>query len=115
MRLPNQATTTAQSNVRGAGCTSLGFALLGFGTQTVAINTLHPAGMAGCNLLVTPDVSFLLVPAAGTASFSVGVPAVAAFAGLNINLQAAQLELNAQLQLISLSSTNGVALTIGAL
>jgi len=58
--------------------------------------------MAGCNLLVATDVSFLLVPAA-------------AFAGPGINLQAAQLELNSQLQLNSLSSTNGVALTVGAL
>lgn len=106
---------TVTAAATGFGATSIGFGLIGFGTQTVPLNALHPAGMAGCSALVTPDVSLLLIPVAGAASMSLALPNAPAFAGLGLNMQAVQLQMNAQFQLVSLSSTNGVALTIGAL
>lgn len=136
-----QASPVAAANVLGAGCNGLslaadelpwtgrtvtatatgfagngiGFGVIGFGTQSLPLVALHPAGMVGCTAEVTPDVSLLLFPVGGAASMSVALPASPAFAGIGLNMQVMQLQLNAQFQLVSLSSTNGLALTIGAL
>ena len=106
---------TVTATATGFGPAGIGFGLIGFGTQSVPLSALHPAGLPGCTVEVTPDVSLLLFPVAGTASMNVALPSSPAFAGLGLNLQAVQLELNAQFSLVSLSSSNGIALTIGAL
>ncbi len=106
---------TVTATATGFAGNGIGFGLIGFGTQSVPLVALHPAGMAGCTAEVTPDVSLLLFPVGGSASISIALPADPAFAGLGINAQVVQMQLNAQFNLTALSSTNGIALTIGAL
>ena len=104
-------TVTATGFAPGA----FGFSLIGFGTQNTPLAALHPAGQPGCDLLVTPDATNLLLPAGGSATIPFAVPNALAFAGLTLYLQALQLELNASLQLAALSSTEALLLRIGAL
>ena len=56
----------------------------------------------------------LHLPQFGAASYSFAIPNNAVFAGLPLFHQFLQFELNAQNQLQSLSSSNGLALTVGA-
>ncbi len=106
---------TVQATATGFAPTSFGFGLIGFSTQSTPLATLHPTGRAGCDLLVSPDASVFLVPAGGSAVLTLGMPADNVFAGLVLNTQVLQLELGGALQLSGISSTNGLALRLGAL
>ena len=109
------ASRTVQATATGFAPTSFGFGLIGFSTQSTPLATLHPTGRAGCDLLVSPDASVFLVPAGGSAVLTLGMPADPVFAGVVLNTQVLQLELGAALQLSGISSTNGLALRLGAL
>lgn len=93
---------------------SLGFGVVGFGTQSTPLNTLHPAGGTGCNALVTTDAVIFLVPNAGQATWSLGIPSDTAFAGLVLNAQMLTIELTGP-NISLIASTNAVAGTVGAL
>lgn len=94
---------------------SLGFAVIGFGTASIPVSNFHPAGGAGCNVLVTQDAILLTLPTAGEASLSLALPATTAFTGLTLNTQMLSLELNASNQITLITSTNAIAGTVGAL
>ena len=94
---------------------SLGFAAVGLGTQSLLISSLHPAGGPGCVALVTLDAVQLVLPAAGQAAISFGLPVDPAFAGITLNAQQYCLELGGGGQITLISSTNAIAGTLGAL
>lgn len=91
---------------------SIGFAVIGLGTQNLPISSVHPAGVAGCNLLVTNDAVLFVIPAAGQIQYSINLPPTTAYAGLTINTQGVCIALSPTL---AITSTNGVGLTIGAM
>lgn len=72
---------------------------------------LTPLGMPGCTQYVDPfQVSFLFTPT-GAATWSVAIPAVAAFAGLETYVQAAVVDMPANA--LGLTATNAAAATLG--
>ncbi|MCR9244001.1 MAG: hypothetical protein NXI31_03145 [bacterium] len=99
----------------GFAATGLGAILIGLGTQSTPLNTLHPAGGAGCNVLVTTDATALLFPAAGQASYSLTLPYDPAFAGLPLNGQMIGVELDVSSNITLITSTNGIGGVVGAL
>ncbi|MFM1871471.1 MAG: hypothetical protein RL398_893 [Planctomycetota bacterium] len=105
---------TVTATATGFGPASFGFGVIGFGTQSTPLSLLHPAGQPGCDLLVSTDVTNLLLPVGGSATMTVSLPADPAFAGLALNLQAVELELSGG-GIAAIRSTNGLSLTIGAL
>ncbi|MCC7065946.1 MAG: hypothetical protein IT456_24330 [Planctomycetes bacterium] len=94
---------------------SLGFAAVGFTTAATPLSLLHPAGGAGCDLLVNPDVSLLLLPTAGNVNVQLAMPTDPAYAGIVLNTQCLCLEFGPSFNLTAITSTNGLALQIGAL
>lgn len=106
---------TFQITGAGFAAGALGFAILGFGTQNVPLSVLHPAGGAGCSLLVTADNTFLLLPSGGQAAFPLNVPPGTTLAGLTIQCQMLSVELSPSFNITTIASTNALAATIGAL
>ncbi|MCA8978130.1 MAG: hypothetical protein KDC98_25610 [Planctomycetes bacterium] len=94
---------------------ALGFGVVGFGTQNTPLQNLFPLAGAGCNLLVNNDAILLLLPSAGQASLSLGIPSDPVFSGITLNTQMLSLELNASSVVTGLTSTNAIAGAIGAL
>jgi hypothetical protein len=74
-----------------------------------------PLGAPGCSLFVAPLVLDLLLPQNGAATATVLVPASPSLAGLVFREQVVGLELDALGALTRVTSTNALALTIGAL
>lgn len=94
---------------------SLGFAAIGFGTQSLPISSVHAAGGAGCNVLVSLDSTLLTLPVAGQTSFTLALPMNPAFAGIVLNVQKLCIEVGGGGQITRISSTGAIAGTIGAL
>ncbi|MCA8952969.1 MAG: hypothetical protein KDE27_25890 [Planctomycetes bacterium] len=92
---------------------SLAFGVVGFGTQSTPLSAFHPAGGAGCNLLVTNDAVLLLLPVAGQATLGVTLPNNAGLAGLVLDSQMLTIEL-AGPNISLIASTNAVTGTLGA-
>jgi hypothetical protein len=93
---------------------SLAFHVLGFGTQSVPLATLHPAAGAGCALLVTPDAATLGLPVGGIATWTVSLPNAPVLAGIVLHDQAVQMELDVVGNLVLLTSSNRLSATIGS-
>lgn len=92
---------------------SLAFDLLGWSAAATPLPLLHPTGGPGCDLLVNPDATQLLLPVAGAVTTQLSIPNDLALAGLTLRNQILQVELDASLNITALTSTNAVALTIG--
>ncbi|MBK8098187.1 MAG: hypothetical protein IPK26_13830 [Planctomycetes bacterium] len=104
-----------QSSCTGFAATSLGFGVFGFAPQSVPLAALHPAGLAGCNLLATADATSLLLPSGGSVGFGFAVPAGTMFAGLPLELQVLQVEVDGSFAITSIVGSNSLSLTVGAL
>jgi hypothetical protein len=102
---------TFRSTASGFTATSLG--LHAIGTQPLAVAL--PLGAPGCSLFVQPILLDLLLPGSGTATATFAVPRAASLAGLQVRTQVVGVELDAAGNLIQLTSTNALQLTIGGL
>ncbi|MCA8950675.1 MAG: hypothetical protein KDE27_14330 [Planctomycetes bacterium] len=106
--------STCRTTATGFAPGSLGLLVAGFGTQSLALNQIHPTGLPGCDLLVTSDATVLTLPVAGEAGFAFAVPNDTALLAVVLRQQYVQAELSTQGALLSLSSSNALALTVGA-
>ncbi|MCA8976211.1 MAG: hypothetical protein KDC98_15930 [Planctomycetes bacterium] len=94
----------------GFSATSLGAVVISLGQDNSA---LPAPGMPGCSLLVNSSVvltTALLVPLAGTASFTAAMPLVNGLGGLPMNSQAFALDSATNM----VTSSNGIAGKLGA-
>lgn len=94
---------------------ALVFDLLGIGPQSTPLSLLHPAGVAGCSLVVNSLATQLLVPNNGAVTSQIAIPNTTAFVGLPLFEQVLQIELNAAFAITALRSSNGLHATVGAL
>ncbi len=99
----------------GFGPLSLGLGVLGVSQSAIPLPALLPQGGAGCNLLNSADALVTLVPTAGQAQIALPIAASTALAGATLNFQAAELQFDLSLNWIGLFSSNGIAITVGAL
>ena len=108
-------TRTFHATCTGLANGSIAFGAIGLSTSATPLSLLHPAGGAGCDLLATPHVTVLLLPVAGSATISIGMPADTVFAGAVLRAQMIDIELDALLNITTITSSNGLAITNGAL
>lgn len=99
----------------GFGPLSLGLGILGVAQSAIPLAALLPQGGLGCDLLNTADAIVTLVPTAGQAQLTLPVAASTALAGATLNFQAAELQFDPSLNWVGLFSSNGIAITVGAL
>ncbi|MCR9247334.1 MAG: hypothetical protein NXI31_20070 [bacterium] len=97
----------------GFAANALAVAVFGLQQQNVALASLHPTGIAGCDLLVSDDTTEFSFANGGVASSRVLVPNAAALIGVQFEHQFLQGELSRG-AVVSLSSSNALTLTVGA-
>lgn len=102
------ATTT------GIAPNGLAFALVGLLPQSTPLSLLHPAGQPGSSILVSPDVALLLAAAGGSAQVQLAMPIDPVYVGVQLRSQAVQVEVSGASQIVSISSSNALLLTIGS-
>ena len=86
----------------------------GLTTVTQPLAAILPAGQPGCDLLVSPDLLDLHVPVAGVVSPSFAIPNSAALVGQQLHQQVVPVELDASGNIVALTSSNRLTLTIGS-
>ncbi len=132
-------TTQATATVTGAGCnghtltatnlpwTGTTFVATGTGLPTVALvavatgftptwvplNALLPAALPGCDLFVSPDHVDVVLTTTGTATASLAIPYAAALTGLPFWQQMVPIQLDGALNITTVTSTNGLQMTVG--
>ncbi len=107
--------STFRSQCTGFGNHSLGASLLGLVDPGTPLVQLLPVGVAGCQLLASPDASLLVMPAAGSATSAYAMPTVPAAVGLVLRHQFLQVEFDANLAIVALAGSQGLLLTLGGL
>jgi hypothetical protein len=104
---------TYRATGRGFAPAAIGLDVLGLAAVSMPLSALHPAGLSGCRLLVDPILIEPLTPASGRATASRRIPPVAALLGSVLREQMLQVALGPNATIQALSSSNGVAMTIG--
>src|SRR5262245_4843467 len=105
--------STFHSTATGMPGNGLALGVLGFATASIPLSAILPQGVAGCTLLVTPDLLDLYVPTAGIATTAIALPNTAALAGQVVYQQVVPLELDSFGNITALTSTNALTLSIG--
>lgn len=105
--------TTVTTRASGFAANAVGISVLGFGAQHQPLGALHPAGLPGCDLLVALDAVTLRLPVAGVATEAVALPNAPWVVGWTLLHQFLQVEIGGAGALLSLSSSNALALSIG--
>jgi hypothetical protein len=105
---------TFRATTTGIAPNGIAFAVLGFSPQSTPLSQLHPAGLPGSSLLVSLDVTQLLLPAGGIARLEFPIPVDPAYIGLQIRNQAVQIELTGNLQIAGIGSSNALLMTVGS-
>jgi len=104
---------TFVSRANGFTSPSLAVAILGFASVNVPLSAIHPAGQPNCDVLASPDLLALALPVAGSAPYSIPLPNAASLLGLQLFHQFAQVALDPQGAIVSLSGSNALILTLG--
>jgi hypothetical protein len=98
----------------GFGPNSLAVWLAGTTQPALPLSSVHPAGLPGCTLWSSFEVEFdLSFPVGGVATHSVFVPNTPALVGLTFQEQVADVELDANLDIAVIATSNGIAPTVG--
>lgn len=106
--------TTCRTTSLFAPAQALGAAVLGFAAANTPLSQLHPAGGAGCTLLVSPDVLQWLPWRDYRWEWELAVPRDPGLVGVQLRQQILQAEFGANAQPIRLLASNALLLTIGA-
>lgn len=104
----------ARARCDGLASSALAVAITGLSASNTLLSTLHPAGGAMCRVWTTPDAVQFVPNQAGAAAVELAIPRDPAFVGVQLRQQFLQAELDAMGGLVALSSSNALALTIGA-
>ncbi|MCA8974039.1 MAG: hypothetical protein KDC98_04920 [Planctomycetes bacterium] len=102
-----------RSTATGFATGSLGYAAIGFDSPGTSLVSLHPAGLPGCDQLSSLESAQLAIPTAGSSHIQFQIPNAPSLSGLLLYHQFFQIQLDAFGTLMSLSSSNGLAMIVG--
>ncbi len=106
--------TTFRSTAAGFAPGALALAIAGTAPRNLPLSLVLPSALPGCHQLASSEVAAFAIPSAGAASFEFAIPNTIVLAQLQAWHQFLQLELTPQGVPLTLSSSNGLHLVIGA-
>lgn len=86
---------------------------LGFALASVPLDTLFPFALPGCTVTHTAEIQFFLPPSPGQLVVALSIPNTPTLVGAWFAVQVAPVELDVNFNPITLTSTNGLQLTLG--
>ena len=118
---PNVLTATAlpwtgstfRALATGMPANGVALGVRGLTTAATPLATILPQGVAGCTLLVSPDLTDLHVPTTGSLQTQFAIPNTVALANQILHYQVVSLELAVPGSITALTSTNALTLTLG--
>ncbi|MBZ0151751.1 MAG: hypothetical protein K8J09_09490 [Planctomycetes bacterium] len=107
------AGSTFRAVATGVPANAVVVRVLGSGRVMTPLTSLLPFALAGCALLVVPDLLDLHLPGPTTTPLDLVLPRQPALVGLEVLLQAVVIELGASGSAVAATSSNALRLTIG--
>ncbi len=107
--------TTFSAVATGMPANGVAVVVLGLATATTPLAAILPQGAPGCDLLVAPDLLLAQALAGPTLTTSLAIPGSAALVGRVLHEQVAPLELSTLGDILSVTASNRLSLTIGSL
>jgi hypothetical protein len=104
---------TFASDATGFAPNALAASFLGFTSPNMPLSVFAPFAGPGCLCLASSEAVALAIPQGGRANYSLPIPNVGAYAGLELFHQFLQLEVGGSAQATLLSSSNGLHLIVG--
>lgn len=105
--------STCTALTTGMPPSSLAVAVVGWTAIATPLAAILPQGAPGCSLLVSADVVTAVPTGTGTVSLALAIPNSVTLAGQTVHHQVVALEIVAG-SIVSATSTNALALTIGS-
>jgi hypothetical protein len=102
-----------RSTATGFANDSIAAAVYAFGIASTPLGVIHPSGLPNCTLVPAPEVIVLSLPVAGVARGNCRFANDPVWAGVLVHHQFLQGQLDQSFQLLSLSSSNALVLTVG--
>lgn len=106
---------TLRARASGMPANGIALAVTGFAPLALPMAAVLPQGVAGCTLLASPDLLDALLPIAGVVDTQVALPNTPTLAGQVLHHQVVPLAFDLAGNLVAVTGTNGLALTIGVL
>ena len=107
--------STFHSLATGMPANGIAIAVTGFAPLGVPMATVLPQGLPGCTLLASPDSLVASLPIGGVVTAHVALPNTPALGGQSFYHQVAALDFDLAGNLVAVTGTNGLMLTIGVL
>ena len=100
----------------GTGLPTSAFVVLvnGFASLSTPLVSIMPQGVAGCSLLVSPDFLDFVLSNNGTAQGQLLLPNAPSLVGVIFYSQMVPLEFDPLLNIIAVTGTNALAMTVGS-
>lgn len=89
-------------------------AVSGFTPASISLSSLLPQGVAGCSVIVGPDVVELVLPTGGIAQSQLALPNAPYLVGLAFDHQFVPAALDPLGNIIAVTSSNALTLTVGS-
>ena len=107
--------TGAATELEGTGLPPLAVVgiVTGFAPTSLSLASVLPQGQPGCDLHVSPDLFDFVGSTNGTARAATAIPSSPALAGAVFYQQMIPFEIDLSLQLVAITATNAIELTIG--
>ena len=102
-----------RTRVYGTPSSSFVVNAIGATSVSVSLPSLLPQSFSGCSLLVSGDVLDLVLPSNGVAEPRIQIPGTPALVGAAFYQQVLAFQVDQSFNLLSVSSSNGLAATIG--
>ena len=103
-----------RSVATGMPANALAVSVASWNTLSIPMPLIFAQGVPGCSLLVWPDVLDLYVPIAGSAAIQFLVPGTPSLVGQVFHQQVVPLELDTAWNIVAITGTNALDLTIGS-
>ena len=86
----------------------------GFAPLSIPIASVHPAGLPGCNVHATLDLSGVVVPTGGVVDTQLALPDAPALVGVSFHHYVVPIEVDALLSITAITSSNSLACVVGS-
>lgn len=107
--------STFEARATGMPASAFVFVITGLSQVSVPISLLLAEGLPGCDLLAALDILGAVLPNAGTATAHFPLADTMSLAGVVFHQQLVPFELGPAGDIVAITATNGLTLTIGAL
>ena len=106
--------STFRARATGMPPTAFVLAVYGLAPLSIPFASIHPAGLAGCNVLATNELVDVYFPSAGVVDTQLALADTPAIVGMTFYHYVVPIEVDAMLAITAITSSNSLACVVGA-